>query len=207
MAVRATCRGLGEPLVPYAEAPLPTQRGPFDVLVFREPGTGLEHVAMLRGDVRRPEGVLVRVHSECLTGEVLGSLRCDCRFQLDWALDRIAEAGAGVLVYLRQEGRGIGLGNKVRAYALQARGADTFEANRKLGFGDDLRHFDFAAEILEYLGVGPIDLLTNNPRKMSELSDAGIQIRSRVPVPSPVTPHNQAYLETKKRRGGQLIDL
>ncbi|MHB8417342.1 MAG: GTP cyclohydrolase II [Myxococcales bacterium] len=208
MAKSATCRELpGKELVPYADAWLPTRRGEFRLLVFQEPGSALEHLALVRGDPTRPTGVLVRVHSECLTGEVLGSLRCDCRDQLDWALDRIASEGAGVLVYLRQEGRGIGLGNKVRAYALQAQGLDTFEANRRLGFPDDLRHYDFAAAILCHLGVGPVDLLTNNPRKVDELRQNGIQIRSRIPVPSPVTAHNQGYLQAKKRRSGHLIDL
>ena len=111
-----------------------------------------------------------------LTSEVFGSLRCDCRDQLDWAMDEIAKAKAGVLVYLRQEGRGIGLGNKVRAYALQSEGMDTFDANRRLGFADDLRHYDFAAGILKYLGVGPIDLMTNNPRKVDELRENGIVV-------------------------------
>ncbi len=191
----------------YADAPLPTRRGTFQIRVFREPGSGLEHLALTLGDVRRPEGILARVHSECLTSEVFGSLKCDCRDQLDLALDRIAEAGAGVLVYLRQEGRGIGLGNKVRAYALQAQGADTFEANRRLGFPDDLRRYDVAAEILCQLEVGPIDLMTNNPRKVEELRAHGLSIRSRVPAPGAVTPHNHAYLTAKKRRHGHLIDI
>ena len=204
----ATCRGLSPLLTePYAVAPLPTRRGTFQILVFREAGTGVEQLALTMGDVRRPEGVLVRVHSECLTSEVFGSLKCDCRDQLDGALDRIAAAGAGVVVYLRQEGRGIGLGNKVRAYALQAEGADTFEANRRLGFADDLRRYDAAAEILRYLGVGPIDLLTNNPRKVQELAAHGLEIRSRLPAPAAVTPHNEGYLRTKKRHSGHLIDL
>ncbi len=208
MSKSATCRGLArETVTPYAETLLPTRRGEFRVLVFQEPGTGLEHLALVRGSPAGPGGTLARVHSECLTGEVLGSLRCDCRDQLDWALDRIAQEGTGVLVYLRQEGRGIGLGNKIRAYALQAQGLDTFEANRKLGFPDDLRHYDFAAAILRHLGVGPVDLLTNNPRKVEELQQHGIDVRSRVPVPSPVTAHNQGYLQAKKRRSGHLIDL
>ncbi len=208
----ATCRELvGEEIAPYAEAPLPTARGNFRIFVFRQPETGLEHVAMTLGEVRgtpdQRDALLVRVHSECLTGEVFGSLRCDCRDQLDWAMDAIAKAKSGVLLYLRQEGRGIGLGNKVRAYALQAEGLDTFEANRRLGFPDDLRHYDFAAAILKHFGVGPIDLMTNNPRKVEELRDNGIVIRSRVSVPTPVTPQNRSYLQAKKRRSGHLIDL
>lgn len=177
------------------------------MLVFQEPGTGLEHVALVRGAVEAGAPALVRVHSECLTGEVLGSLRCDCRDQLEWALDRIAAEGRGVLVYLRQEGRGIGLGNKVRAYALQADGLDTFDANRRLGFADDLRHYDYAAAMLRHLGVASIELLTNNPRKVEELRQNGIDVKKRVAVPSPVTPHNQSYLAAKKRRSGHLIDL
>jgi GTP cyclohydrolase II len=208
MAKTATCRELvGEEVAPYSEASLPTNRGDFRIFVFRQPGTGLEHVAMTRGEIRGVDGLLVRVHSECLTSEVFGSVRCDCRDQLDWAMDEIAKANAGVLVYLRQEGRGIGLGNKVRAYALQSEGMDTFEANRRLGFADDLRHYDFAAGILKHLGVGSIDLMTNNPRKVEELRDNGIVVRKRVPVPTPVTPQNKSYLQAKKRRSGHLIDL
>ncbi len=208
MAKSATCRELvGEEITPYAEASLPTHRGDFRIFVYRQPETGLEHVAMTRGTVAGRDGLLVRVHSECLTSEVLGSIRCDCRDQLDWSMDEIAKADAGVLIYLRQEGRGIGLGNKVRAYALQDQGLDTFEANRRLGFADDLRHYDFAAGILKHLGVGAIDLLTNNPRKVEELRANGIVIRNRIPVPTPVTPENKSYLQAKKRRSGHLIDL
>jgi GTP cyclohydrolase II len=191
----------------YAEAPLPTARETFRVLVFRERATGIEHLALTLGLVEGPEPVLVRVHSECLTSEVFGSLKCDCRDQLDGALDRIAEAGRGVLVYLRQEGRGIGLGNKIRAYALQAKGEDTYEANRSLGFPDDLRRYDLAAEILRTLGVGPIDLLTNNPQKVATLVAEGIEVRKRLPSTGRVNVHNRGYLGSKKRDGGHLIDL
>jgi GTP cyclohydrolase II len=205
----ASAVAVGEPVgrlvERYGEAPLPTARGTFRAVVFRE-ADGAEHLALVMGDVRG-KAVPARVHSECLTSEVLGSLKCDCRAQLDRALDRIAAAGRGVLVYLRQEGRGIGLGNKIRAYALQARGADTYEANRLLGFDDDLRRYDVAAEMLKQLGVRSVDLITNNPEKIAGLAAAGVQVRRRVPVPSPANPHNLRYLETKRERTGHLIEL
>jgi GTP cyclohydrolase II len=190
----------------YAEAPLPTERGLFRVVVFRERRTGAEHVAMVRGEVAG-EDILARIHSECLTSEVLGSLKCDCRAQLDRALDLIADRGRGVLLYLRQEGRGIGLGNKILAYALQAKGHDTYEANRLLGFPDDLRRYDIAAEMLRLLGVKSVDLVTNNPQKLTGLTDAGIAVRRRVALPSPSNPHNIGYLEVKRARTGHLIDI
>jgi GTP cyclohydrolase II len=190
----------------YAEAPLPTERGLFRAVVFRERGTGTEHVAMVLGDVAG-EATLARIHSECLTSEVLGSLKCDCRAQLDRALDLVAARGRGVLLYLRQEGRGIGLGNKIRAYALQAQGLDTYEANRRLGFADDLRRYDVAAEMLRQLGVRSVDLVTNNPLKLEALEAEGIAVRRRVALPSPANPHNVGYLEAKRRRTGHLIDI
>ena len=191
----------------YAEAPLPTTRGVLRTLVFRERGTDKEHVAVVHGEVRGQENVLVRVHSECLTGEIFGSLKCDCREQLDRALDHICESERGVLVYLRQEGRGIGLGNKIRAYALQARGADTYEANRALGFPDDLRRYDIAACILKQLGVGSVQLITNNPHKLAALSAAGVEVRRRIPSRASANPHNIGYLRTKRERTGHLIEL
>jgi GTP cyclohydrolase II len=189
----------------YAEAPLPTGRGDFRAIVFRDRRDGAEHVAMVKGDVTTGEPVAVRVHSECLTSEVLGSLKCDCRAQLDRGLDYISARGRGVLVYLRQEGRGIGLGNKIRAYALQAQGHDTYEANRLLGFADDLRRYDVAAEMLRLLGVGDVELITNNPLKVSGLADAGVNVRRRIPLPSPVNPHSLGYLRVKRERTGHLI--
>jgi GTP cyclohydrolase II/3,4-dihydroxy 2-butanone 4-phosphate synthase/GTP cyclohydrolase II len=149
----------------------------------------------------------VRVHSECLTSEILGSLKCDCREQLEMALDLIGRSEHGAVVYLRQEGRGIGLGNKIRAYALQARGADTYEANRALGFGDDLRRYDVAAEMLKYLGVKSIDLITNNPQKIDGLQAEGLVVRRRIPSRAHANPHNIGYLRTKRERTGHLIDL
>ncbi len=190
----------------YGEASLPTGRGDFRVVVFRDQETGAEHVAMVMGDVAG-ESVLVRVHSECLTSEVLGSLKCDCRAQLDSALDVIARRGRGVLVYLRQEGRGIGLGNKIRAYALQAQGHDTYEANRLLGFPDDLRRYDVAADMLRVLGVRSVELITNNPLKLAGLEEAGVAVRTRVQLPSPANPHNVDYLRVKRERTGHLIEI
>lgn len=188
----------------YAEAPLPTERGLFKAVVFRERRTGQEHVAMVLGDVAG-HAVLTRAHSECLTSEVLGSLKCDCRAQLDRALDLIAARGRGVLLYLRQEGRGIGLGNKIRAYALQAAGADTYQANRALGFSDDLRSYGVAADMLRLLAVRSVQLITNNPLKLDGLREAGVEVRRRVALPSPSNPHNVQYLRTKAEQTGHLI--
>ena len=188
----------------YAEAPLPTERGLFRTVVFRDRRGGQEHVALVLGD---PAGhaVLTRVHSECLTSEVFGSLKCDCRAQLDRALDLIAARGRGVLLYLRQEGRGIGLGNKIRAYALQAAGADTYQANRALGFPDDLRSYGVAAAMLRLLGVRSVQLITNNPLKVQGLVEAGVPVRRRVALPSPTNPHNLQYLRAKAEQTGHLI--
>jgi GTP cyclohydrolase II/3,4-dihydroxy 2-butanone 4-phosphate synthase/GTP cyclohydrolase II len=191
----------------YAEAPLPTRHGLFRTYVFREKASGKEHVAAVKGDIRGAHGVPVRVHSECLTSEILGSLKCDCRDQLGHALDLIGAAERGAVLYLRQEGRGIGLGNKIRAYALQARGADTYEANRQLGFGDDLRNYDIAACMLKELGVGSIELITNNPLKISALQAEGIVVRGRIPSLAATNPHNIGYLRTKRERTGHLIEL
>jgi GTP cyclohydrolase II len=189
----------------YADALLPTRRGPFRMLVFRD-ADGAEHVALVKGEVGGRAGVLTRVHSECLTAEVMGSLKCDCREQLESALDAIAAADAGVLVYLRQEGRGIGLGNKIRAYALQARGLDTYEANRHLGFEEDLRSYETAAAILHHLGVASVDLITNNPAKVQGLQDHGIPVRRRLPSIVTANPYNAGYLETKREIGGHLLE-
>ena len=192
----------------YSECDLPTERGLFRIVVFRDKRDGREHVAMVKGDVRNLEGVPVRLHSECLTSEVFGSMRCDCKAQLDRALDFIAQQGTGVLVYLRQEGRGIGLGNKIRAYALQQeQGLDTVEANLKLGFADDLRRYDVAAEILRSLGVLSVDLITNNPLKIAGLVEEGIPVRRRIPSRTLSNPLNLDYLKTKRDRSGHLIEL
>ena len=191
----------------YSEAPLPTRHGLLRVMVFRERGTDKEHVVAVKGDLRGHEGVPVRVHSECLTSEILGSLKCDCREQLEHALDLIGTSERGAVIYLRQEGRGIGLGNKIRAYALQARGADTYEANRALGFGDDLRRYDIAAQMLKQLGSRSIDLITNNPAKIAALEAEGVAVRRRIPSLAKTNPHNIGYLKTKRERTGHLIEL
>lgn len=194
----------------FSEADVPTARGTFRTVVFREKRrdqAAREHVALVMGDVSGQEGVPVRVHSECLTSEVFGSLKCDCRQQLDRALDFVAQNGTGVVLYLRQEGRGIGLGNKIKAYALQAKGADTLEANRMLGFPDDLRTYDIAADMLRALGVRSVDLITNNPLKIAGLVEEGIPVRRRIPSRTQHNPHNVGYLRTKRERSGHLIEL
>ncbi len=191
----------------FAEANLPTGRGEFRTVIFREKKTGLEHVALVMGEVAGKEGVPVRIHSECLTSEVFGSLKCDCKAQLDHALEFVSQQGTGVVLYLRQEGRGIGLGNKIRAYALQAQGHDTYEANRLLGFADDLRHYDVAAEMLRLLAIKSVDLITNNPLKIAALVNEQIPVRRRIASVAPVHPHNHGYLKVKVERSGHMIEL
>jgi GTP cyclohydrolase II len=193
----------------YAEAVVPTEYGAVRVVVFRELPCAaeahcapVEHVAIVCGEVTNGEDVLARAHSECWTGEALHSLKCDCREQLDHALRAIAEAGAGVVVYLRQEGRGIGLGNKIRAYALQSQGHDTVDANRLLGFADDLRSYRPAADMLRALGVRSVALLTNNPAKVEGLAAEGVRITRRVAVNVPVNAYSREYLRAKQRRMG-----
>ncbi len=190
----------------YARAALPTRFGDFQAVVFRG-SDGKEHMALVRGAVRDAVAVPTRLHSECLTGDALGSLRCDCRDQLEQSLAALGKLDRGVLLYLRQEGRGIGLGNKIRAYALQETGLDTFEANRHLGFDDDLRTYDVAALMLRALGVASVQLATNNPRKIFGLRAAGIEVASRTPVIGPTNPHNHRYLRAKARKGGHLLPI
>lgn len=189
----------------YAEADVPTEYGFFKLVVFRQRESGHEHVAIVKGDVTGQERVHVRVHSECLTGEVLHSLKCDCREQLDHALRHIADAERGIVLYLRQEGRGIGLGNKIRAYALQQGGADTVDANRMLGFEDDLRRYDIAAEMLRSLEVRSVVLLTNNPLKVDGLVKDGVNVVDRMPVHIEPNEHNRDYLLTKRARMGHWL--
>lgn len=191
----------------YAEAEIPTAYGTFRVLVFHERNTPHEHVAIVKGDVEGKSDVLCRVHSECFTGEVLHSLKCDCGEQLDFALKKIAAEGVGMVLYLRQEGRGIGLGNKIRAYALQAKGADTVDANRMLGFADDLRRYHVAARMLTDLGVRSVALMTNNPSKVKLLRADGVVVSSRVPVRVQLNDLSRAYLDTKRARMGHLVDV
>lgn len=202
----------GTRVIRYAEAPLPTSRGEVRLVVYREEVGGQisdvkEHVAVVVG---RPgssdQAVLVRAHSECLTSEVFGSLKCDCREQLDAALDKMVEEGEGVLLYLRQEGRGIGLGNKIRAYKLQANGADTIEANHQLGFETDLRTYDVAAGMLHDLGIKRVRLMTNNPEKVQGLEEFGVLVERREAIEIAANEHSERYLHTKKHQMGHFLD-
>lgn len=190
-----------------AMARLPTSHGDFDVRVYIEAIDGKEHVALVRGDVFGKEDVLTRLHSECMTGDVFGSLRCDCREQLQRGLDVIANEGCGVLLYMRQEGRGIGLANKIRAYQLQEAGLDTVDANLALGFRDDERDYASSASMLRQLGVRSVRLLTNNPDKVRQLSSLGTKISERVPHAMPPGVHNSRYLATKVVRSRHLMTL
>jgi GTP cyclohydrolase II len=186
-----------------ADARLPTPFAEFRLRVYLAPD-GKEHLAITLGDLGGAPP-LVRVHSECLTGDALFSLRCDCGFQLEHALQRIASEKRGALVYLRQEGRGIGLANKIRAYELQDRGADTVEANAHLGFGPDLRDYGIAIEILKDLGIHELRLLTNNPRKLNALTEGGLTVTERVAIECGRNPHNEGYLTTKAGKLGHLL--
>ena len=196
----------GKSLTLYAETTLPTEFGLFRTLVFREAESEKEHLAIIAGDIKNQKDVLMRIHSECFTGEVLHSLKCDCREQLHTALKQIAEKGCGLLIYLRQEGRGIGLGNKIRAYALQEQGHDTVDANRLLGFEDDLRTYGAAEEILRYFNINSVQILTNNPLKIKGIEDIGIKVTRRVPLLCHPNSHNLHYIQTKQERMGHLFD-
>lgn len=188
-------------------AELPSQFGNFRAVAFTPDAAGNEHLAMVRGNVRDLRDVVVRVHSECLTGDVLGSLRCDCREQLQVAMESIGKLSAGVVLYLRQEGRGIGLTNKIRAYALQDHGHDTVEANHLLGFGNDERDYKVAAEMLREIGVRSVRLMTNNPGKVQGLREHGIKINGRLPLVTQANRHNEKYLLTKQKRSGHWLGI
>ncbi len=190
-----------------AEANLPTIYGQWKIYAYTSLVDNKEHVALVMGEIKEDEPVLVRVHSECLTGDVFGSLKCDCRSQLHRAMEMIAKEGKGVIVYLRQEGRGIGLVNKIKAYHLQDHGFDTVEANEKLGFPPDMRDFGIGAQILRDLGVKKMRLMTNNPRKLIGLEGYGLEIVERVPIVTGVCQYNIGYLKAKKEKLGHLLEL
>ncbi len=189
-----------------ASAALPTPWAVFDMHGFEEAASGKEHVVLTLGDVTTAEPVLARVHSECLTGDALFSMRCDCGAQLEAAMQAIAKEGRGAILYLRQEGRGIGLLNKIKAYKLQDAGADTVEANEQLGFGADMRDYGICSEMLRHLSISQIRLMTNNPRKVAALEEMGINVVERIALRSGENPHNEAYLKTKAGKLGHLMN-
>ena len=204
------CEGLGRDRICVrivAMAELPTRFGDFHIVAFENNRDGKEHVAITRGDVIGAENVPVRLHSECLTGDVMGSYRCDCRDQLEAALTAIGQMERGMVLYLRQEGRGIGLINKIRAYSLQDDGLDTVEANLALGFRDDERDYAVAAHMLMSLKIQSIKLMTNNPKKINQLTKYGIHVTDRIPHIMQPNEHNRFYLETKAAKSGHLIDF
>jgi len=188
-----------------ADSKLPMPWGTFTMVGFEDTETGKDHIALVYGDVSGDEPVLARIHSECLTGDALFSLRCDCGFQLQEALKRIAETGRGVLLYLRQEGRGIGLLNKIKAYHLQDQGADTVEANEQLGFAADMRDYSMCDPMLAHLGIKSVNLMTNNPRKVAALQTYGVKVSERVPLQVGKNSHNEEYLATKMGKLGHMM--
>jgi GTP cyclohydrolase II len=192
-----------QPAKLVASARIPTRYGDYQTHVFHsedESGDVKEHVALVFGDIRGKADVPIRIHSECITSEVFGSLKCDCKDQLDAAMREIAKRGAGAVLYLRQEGRGIGLANKIRAYDLQSRGADTVDANRLLGLPDDARRYDVARDMLESFDIKSVRIMTNNPEKVSALDALGIKVTGRLPVIVPANPHSEGYLHAKRAR-------
>jgi 3,4-dihydroxy 2-butanone 4-phosphate synthase/GTP cyclohydrolase II len=190
-----------------AEAKLPTPYGEFTVIAYKSRTDPDEHLALVMGDVATDEPVLVRVHSQCLTGDVFNSLRCDCGEQIKIAMQKITKEGRGVVLYMRQEGRGIGIHNKIKAYALQDRGLDTVEANLSLGFKADLRDYGIGAQILADLGIRNMRLLTNNPKKMSGLESYGLKVTETVPITTEPNPYNRRYLQTKQKKMGHLLKI
>jgi 3,4-dihydroxy 2-butanone 4-phosphate synthase / GTP cyclohydrolase II len=190
-----------------AEAKLPTKWGEFTAVAYKSDVDAAEHVALVMGDLSNPDPVLVRVHSECLTGDVFGSLRCDCGEQVALGMRAIGAEGRGVFLYMRQEGRGIGFHNKIKAYALQDKGLDTVDANISLGFAADLRDYGVGAQILTDLGIKEIRLLTNNPKKVISLEGHGLKVVQTVPIIVPPNPHNRRYLETKQKKMGHILDI
>ncbi len=204
------CEGYGEDKVCVhieAIAELPSRFGDFHIVAFSNNRDNKEHVAIIKGEVLGAEDIPVRLHSECLTGDVVGSLRCDCRDQLEAALKKIGEMDKGIVLYLRQEGRGIGLTNKIRAYSLQDQGLDTVEANLALGFRDDERDYAVAAHMLHSLKVKSIQLMTNNPKKIDQLTQHGVKVNGRLPHILPPNEHNIFYLKTKAAKSGHMIDF
>jgi GTP cyclohydrolase II len=193
--------------VRYVESSrLPTAWGEFDMHGFEDPDNNKEHVVLTMGDVSDGEPVLTRVHSECLTGDALFSMRCDCGHQLHAALETIAKEGRGALFYLRQEGRGIGLLNKIKAYKLQDEGADTVEANEQLGFGADMRDYSVLGPMIEHLGIISVRLMTNNPRKVAALEENGVEVVERIALHTDSNPHNEKYLKTKAGKLGHMFE-
>ncbi|WP_297285767.1 bifunctional 3,4-dihydroxy-2-butanone-4-phosphate synthase/GTP cyclohydrolase II [uncultured Brachyspira sp.] len=190
----------------YAKAKMPTKYGEFEILTFVNKITKQHHVVLTMGDISDGEDVLCRVHSECLTGDALGSRRCDCGEQYNYAMRAIAEEGRGVMVYMRQEGRGIGLVNKLKAYELQDKGLDTVDANRALGFRDDMREYYEAYQMLKKLGIKSIRIMTNNPEKIKHLENYGLEIEERIPIQIEATEYDLFYLQTKKERMGHILD-
>ncbi|PIT84306.1 GTP cyclohydrolase II [Candidatus Micrarchaeota archaeon CG10_big_fil_rev_8_21_14_0_10_45_29] len=188
-----------------AKAKLPTQFGDFEIYAF-EDRKMKTHLALVRGDVKDAQEVPVRLHSRCLTGDALGSMRCDCREQYEKAIKYLGKQEKGVLLYMNQEGRGIGLANKIRAYELQDKGLDTVQANHQLGFADDLRSYESAADMLKYLQVGSVVLLSNNPKKVQGLQKEGIEVAKRMPLQIDGNEHDANYLKTKKEKMGHILD-